>query len=71
MSERIVRCSKCTHYYITYDPKRPYGCRIMGFKSRITPARMVYSTSGMICQLYTVKNEPGIDPEGYDRVREE
>jgi len=58
MSGRNVRCNNCIHYYITYDRSKPYGCRIMGFKSRISPAQVVYANSGIVCQLYTEKG-PG------------
>jgi len=63
MSDRMIRCTKCIHYYITYDPERPYGCNAMGFKSRISPAQVVYTDSGIICQLYTEKNKSGTDPQ--------
>ncbi len=34
-------CLDCVHYFITYDARRPYGCRAMGFKSRHNPAQVV------------------------------
>jgi len=32
-----ITCHKCLHYYVTWDPQYPHGCRIMGFKSRQMP----------------------------------
>ena len=57
MPDGKVRCNNCIHHYITYDQSKPYGCRIMGFKSRISPAQVVYATSGIVCQLYMQKND--------------
>lgn len=51
--EGMVRnpCLSCRHYYLTYDPRQPYGCRAMGFKSAKAPNLIAFETSGMICQL--------------------
>jgi len=58
-------CRRCRHYFITYDPSRPYGCRAMGFKSRHNPALVVFSTSGLPCQLFREKKSgtPGRDDQ--------
>ncbi|TKB09040.1 uracil-DNA glycosylase [Desulforhopalus sp. IMCC35007] len=61
MSARPV-CIKCMHYFITYEPSNPYGCRAMGFKSRKNPARVVFESSGMECQLFKAKKQGG-DPK--------
>lgn len=50
-------CIRCQHYYITYEPRHPYGCRAMGFKSRRKPAMVVFDNSGMICQLFSPKKK--------------
>jgi hypothetical protein len=50
-------CLQCIHYFITYDSGRPYGCRAMAFKSRKKPARLVYESSGISCQLYAPKKQ--------------
>lgn len=47
------------NYFITHDPARPYGCRALGFKSKTNPARLVYESSGMQCQLFSPKKRPG------------
>lgn len=51
--EGIIKniCLSCRHYYLTYDPRQPYGCRAMGFKSAKAPSLIAFETSGMICQL--------------------
>jgi hypothetical protein len=50
---------QCKHYYITHDPSKPYGCRAMKFKSARNPAQVVFSSSGMHCQLFTQKKVTG------------
>jgi len=55
MAETLPHCLKCIHYFITHDPVAPYGCRALGFKSRTIPARVVYESSGMHCQLFSLK----------------
>lgn len=57
MSNKLPNCFKCVHHFITYSRSRPYGCRAMKFKSKISPSRVVYESSGIICQLYTPKDE--------------
>jgi hypothetical protein len=48
-------CLRCTHYFITFDPQFPYGCRAMNFKSRTAPDTEVRAASGMDCQLFRPK----------------
>ncbi|MDR3088719.1 MAG: uracil-DNA glycosylase [Desulfobulbaceae bacterium] len=48
-------CRDCRHYYITYDPDKPHGCRAMKFKSRENPASVVFSASGLTCRLFQGK----------------
>ena len=55
MPVELPNCHRCRHYYVTYDPDKPFGCRAMGFKSRNNPAQVVYATSGIVCQLFVLK----------------
>lgn len=50
-----INCYSCTHFYITYEKIFPYGCRAMGFKSRLMPSREVFASSGMECQMFESK----------------
>ena len=52
-----VNCRDCRHYYITFDAGAPYGCRIYGFKAKITPSLAVYQSSGMHCTLFSRKEQ--------------
>ncbi len=67
MSSVEIQCRNCVHYYITYDPSKPHGCRAVGFKSRQNPARVVLANSGLSCQLYTSKNNKN-SPEKKSRT---
>ena len=46
------RCTKCAHYFITYNVRFPYGCRAMGFKSRQLPQQEIFRLTGMACQTF-------------------
>jgi hypothetical protein len=55
--ETEVNCFSCSHFYITYEPDFPYGCRAVSFKSRLLPAKVMYVYSGIGCQLFKEKHE--------------
>jgi hypothetical protein len=42
-------CHGCAHFYITYDPRFPYGCRALQFKSRQLPHIEVHAASNSPC----------------------
>jgi hypothetical protein len=48
-------CMKCCHFYITHDKSFPYGCRSMGFKSKVIPSVSVVDASDMQCLRFEVK----------------
>jgi hypothetical protein len=52
---RVVNCRLCTHYYITWDERFPYGCRAMGFKSKAVPSLTVFRSSSLPCQMFEPK----------------
>ncbi|WP_456431016.1 uracil-DNA glycosylase [Thermosulfuriphilus sp.] len=49
------RCLKCRHYYLTWDPRFPHGCRAFGFKAAGPPSQLVFKSSGVSCQLFEAK----------------
>ena len=51
MKEKIV-CSRCRHFYTTWEPANPYGCRAHGFKSPRPPSEVVFQASGQDCLSY-------------------
>jgi len=47
--EKNPDCWSCVFFSITWDPKFPYGCDLMGFKSKITPCLDVVKFDGKKC----------------------
>jgi len=58
MNKRVV-CQRCEHYYVTWEPQRPHGCKMYGFKSKMIPSVVVKSSSGEQCQLFSQNNKLG------------
>jgi hypothetical protein len=58
MTEKQERidCMKCKHFYITWDPNFPRGCKAFGFKTRTLPSAQVLSSSGSPCMNYEHKD---------------
>jgi hypothetical protein len=57
MSKREQRrptavCVRCRHYFVTYVPAQPHGCRAYGFRSKILPSQVVMQSSGQPCSLF-------------------
>ncbi len=50
-----INCIKCKHFFVTYEPRRPYGCRAYGFKGAKMPSVIVYQSSGMECESFELK----------------
>jgi hypothetical protein len=50
-----IHCTACKHYFITHDPQFPYGCRAVGFKSRVRPCREMTAHSEIDCQCFLLK----------------
>lgn len=48
-------CKNCKHFYITWDPKFPYGCKALQFKSKVLPSIEVRKHSGFECLKYDPK----------------
>ncbi|MBF0100589.1 MAG: uracil-DNA glycosylase [Desulfobacterales bacterium] len=51
----FVDCHRCKHYYVSWDPQCPHGCKSMNFKSRELPSIAVYKNSGAPCLLFLQK----------------
>ena len=50
-----IACGRCQHYFVTYDPKRPRGCKKFGFKSLQSPSLEVFAATGTNCAHYEEK----------------
>ncbi|KPC51891.1 hypothetical protein [Amantichitinum ursilacus] len=51
----VPDCTRCAHYHITYDPKFPYGCRALNFKSKRKPQLDVIEASLQPCMTFMPK----------------
>ena len=53
-----TKCSNCKHFYITYKPRFPYGCKAFGIIAKKNPYLEVRSISGTDCALFSnrIKN---------------
>jgi len=50
-----VNCWKCRFFATSWDPKLPYSCKLLGFKSRMMPAQQVLALDGRPCQGFDAK----------------
>ena len=51
----IPNCRNCRYFYITWDAKKPYGCRAMQFKSSVLPTIEVLEADGAVCISFRKK----------------
>nr|WP_250886510.1 uracil-DNA glycosylase [Bacillus sp. SM2101] len=59
MSDQRVNCFNCTHFYTTWDPKFPRGCKAFNFKTDIIPSLRVFQSSGKSCMKFQEKRKRG------------
>jgi hypothetical protein len=50
-----INCRRCEHYFVTWEAKRPHGCRAYGFKSQYIPSLVVFQSSGSDCTMFKLK----------------
>jgi len=50
-----INCRKCIHYFVTWKPLKPHGCKVYGFEAKQIPSMVVFSSSGLACQSYEEK----------------
>ena len=48
-------CWACRHLVITWDVRKPYGCKFMGFKSKAIPSLEVLRSDGRFCGAFSLK----------------
>jgi hypothetical protein len=61
-------CRHCVHYYVSWDPRFPRGCRVFGVKTRDLPSHVVYRSTGAHCPAFErnpkLKSGGGEPPRG-------
>ena len=55
-SLKNISCNSCRYFYITWNNKRPYGCRAMGFISAQLPSTAVLEIEGRDCLSFERKD---------------
>ncbi len=63
-----VNCFRCRHFFVTWDPRFPRGCRALGFMGRAVPSDTVRQASGIRC-LYFEPRSPTREPRPTGRPR--
>lgn len=58
-STAVVDCNRCQHYYVTWDPELPRGCRVFRIKCRTQPSVIVLRDSGEPCGGFEAKPDRG------------
>jgi hypothetical protein len=53
-----IDCWGCRHFQITHQPKMPYACQAMGFKSKALPCLAVAQVDGNNCLSFAAKPAP-------------
>ncbi len=48
-------CWECRYLAITWDLRMPYGCKMMGFRSKVIPSLEVLRTDGRFCSGFSPK----------------
>ena len=51
-------CTQCKHFYITWDPKIPNGCKQYGIQCKDLPSKIVASAGMGDCNGFEAKKRP-------------
>ena len=54
-AEKGPNCWECRYMAITWDVRMPYGCKLMGFRSKVVPSLEVLRTDGRFCGGFSPK----------------
>jgi hypothetical protein len=54
-ASRAPDCLRCEHFFVTWDPNFPRGCRVFGIKSRELPSWAVHRNTGRHCPAFKEK----------------
>lgn len=55
-------CWQCRFFAVSWDPRLPYACHRLGFKSAALPALEVLRTDGQRCRGFEPKPMPAQPP---------
>lgn len=52
-----IDCLKCRFLAVTWEPRYPYACTLLGFKSRSMPSVVAQNATGAPCVGYEAKGD--------------
>ncbi len=58
MADASPDCLKCAHFFVTWEPEFPRGCRVFGVKTRNMPSWEVRSATGTNCPAFEARIPP-------------
>lgn len=61
--EHRGKCHQCRHYYVSWNPSYPHGCRAFQMVTRALPSLAVIRESGSPCLYEEPKAHPPKDGE--------
>jgi hypothetical protein len=64
-------CLQCKHFFITFNPKTPKGCRKFGIQCKNLPSEIVFMAGHGECQGFEQKKRPDEKNKGLDLNRKE
>ena len=50
-----INCRRCQYYFVTWEAKKPHGCKAYAFKSPQIPSLVVFQSSGHDCSMFIEK----------------
>ncbi|HAE21453.1 MAG TPA: hypothetical protein DCG47_03895 [Spirochaetaceae bacterium] len=53
--DRAPNCLRCAHFYVTWDPAFPRGCRQFEIVCRALPSQEVYAATGRHCPSFELR----------------
>jgi hypothetical protein len=59
-------CSQCRHFFVTWNPKTPNGCRRYGIQAKEQPSKIVASAGLGDCQGFEAKKTAQDNKKGLD-----
>ena len=64
-------CLKCRHFYITWSPGTPNGCRRFGIQCKDSPTKIIASAGLGDCQGFEPKAKKANESKGLDLSRKD
>jgi hypothetical protein len=64
-------CVQCKHFYITWNPKIPNGCKKFGIQCQDKPSNIVAAAGMGDCQGFEPKKRPEAKSDALDLNRKD